>query len=322
MLLITLLKAIGVEATEVLVQTRHTGEPALLRSEKAAIPVFDHGIAYLPGKNGAPGTWLDATSPESRLGPLPAMDARTLALFVDQGAPKIVETPASSPDDHGVDAEWTIKLSPSGAGALTAYERHTGDAAFELRMNLKQADARSQWVEQYLASGWFPTMQVKGDIDFKQDLPKGVAALRYGAHSEGFARREGEELAVPIGEASPLTSQLAPLVKRTLPVVLPPNLAPGHASHTITIVAPQGYTFADLPPGGDEAGGEFGRAHLAFERAPGKDRVIVKRSVVFDLSTIPLDKYPKWRGWLQRVDGLMHQMVRLVPDRKTEKTEK
>jgi len=59
----------GIEATEVLVQTRYTAEPSLLRSEKAAIPVFDHGIAYLPGKNGAPGIWLDATSPESRLGP-------------------------------------------------------------------------------------------------------------------------------------------------------------------------------------------------------------------------------------------------------------
>jgi hypothetical protein len=314
MLLITLLRAIGIEATEVLVQTRYTGQPSLLRSEKAAIPIFDHGIAYLPGKNGAPGTWLDATSPESRLGPLPSMDARTLALFVNEGPPKIIETPASSPDDHGVDADWTITLSPSGAGELTASERHTGDAAFELRMNLKQADARSQWVEQRLASGWFPTVQVKGQVDFKPDLPKGVARLRYGAQSDGFARREGEELAVPTAEASTLTSQLAPLVKRTLPVVLPPNLAPGHETHTITVVAPPRYTFGDLPPGGDEPGGEFGKAHLEFARVTGKNAVIVKRSVVFDLSSIPVEKYEKWRSWLQRVDGLMHRMVRLVPD--------
>ena len=316
MLLITLLKASGIEATEVLVQTRYTGEPSLLRSEKAAIPVFDHGIAYLPGKKGEPGIWLDATSPESRLGPLPSMDARTVALFIDEGAAKIIDTPASSPDDHGVDATWTIKLSPSGAGDLVATERHTGDAAFELRMNLKQADARSQWVEQYLASGWFPTVQVQGDVAFKPDLPHGVATLGYGAHSEGLARREGEELAVPVAETATLTSQLAPLVKRTLPVVLPPRLAPGHETRAITIVAPAGFAFADLPPGGDEPGGEFGKAHLEFARAAGKNAVIVKRSVVFDMSTIPVEKYAKWRGWLQRVDGLMHRMVRLVPDGK------
>lgn len=321
MLLITLLKASGIEATEVLVQTRYTAQPSLLRSEKAAIPVFDHGIAYLPGKNGEPGIWLDATSPESRLGPLPSMDARTVALFIDQGEAKIIDTPASSPDDHGVDATWTIKLSPSGAGDLVAEERHTGDAAFELRMNLKQADARSQWVEQYLASGWFPTVQVQGDVAFKPDLPRGVATLGYGAHSEGLARREGEELAVPVAETSTLTSQLAPLVKRTLPVVLPPRLAPGHETRAITIFAPPGFTFADLPPGGDEPGGEFGRAHLEFAKVGGKNAVVVKRSVVFDMSTIPVEKYAKWRGWLQRVDGLMHRMVRLVPDGKAPKVE-
>jgi hypothetical protein len=321
MLLITLLKASGIDATEVLVQTRYTAEPSLLRSEKAAIPVFDHGIAYLPGKKGEPGIWLDATSPESRLGPLPSMDARTVALFIDEGPAKIIDTPASSPDDHGVDATWTIKLSPSGAGDLVATERHTGDAAFELRMNLKQADARSQWVEQYLASGWFPTVQVQGDVAFKPDLPRGVATLGYGAHSEGLARREGEELAVPVAETATLTSQLAPLVKRTLPVVLPPRLAPGHETRAITIVAPPGFVFADLPPGGDEPGGEFGKAHLEFARAAGKNAVVVKRSVVFDMSTIPVEKYAKWRGWLQRVDGLMHRMVRLVPDGKAAKPE-
>ena len=154
------------------------------------------------------------------------------------------------------------------------------------------------------------------EIAFKPDLAKGVATLSYGAHSDGFARREGQELAVPIAEASTITSQLAPLVKRTLPVVLPPRLAPGHETRTFTIVAPPGYSFADLPPNGDVAGGEFGRAHLEFARVPGKNAVVVKRSLVFDLSTIPVDKYLKWRGWLQGVDGLMHRTVRLVPSPK------
>jgi hypothetical protein len=316
MLLITLLKAIGIQANEVLVQTRYTAQPSLLRAEKAAIPLFDHGIAYLPGEKGKPGIWLDATSPESRLGPLPSMDARTVAFFIDEGPAKVIDTPASSPDEHGVDASWTITLSPSGAGDLTAEERHSGDAAFELRMNLKQPDARAQWVEQYLASGWFTTVQVTGDIDFKPDLPKGIAVLKYGAHSEGLARREGNELAIPIAESSTITSQLAPLVKRTLPVVLPPRLAPGHETRTITIVAPPGYSFAELPPNGDVSGGEFGKARLEFKKAAGKNAVVVKRSVVFDLATIPVDKYAKWRDWLQRIDGLMHRTVRLVPEEK------
>lgn len=313
MLLITLLKSIGIEATEVLVQTRYTAQPSLLRSEVAAIPVFDHGIAYLPGAGGAPGLWLDATSPQSRLGPLPAMDARTLALFVDEGPPKIVETPASSPADHGVDAEWTIALLPSGAGDLSAKERHIGDAAFELRSNLAEADARAQWVEQYLAYGWFPTVDVKPKVAFQADLPHGAATLEYEARSEGLARREGAELSVPLSGASTMTSQLAPLVKRTLPVMLPPSFAPRHHNRTITITAPPGYTFAELPPGGDENGGAFGRAAISFAKVPGKNAVVVKERVILDQSTIPVAQYAAWRGWLQRVDGLLHRMVRLVP---------
>ncbi|WP_437598831.1 transglutaminase-like domain-containing protein [Sorangium sp. So ce590] len=313
MLLITLLKSIGVEATEVLVQTRYTGQPSLLRSEVAAIPVFDHGIAYLPGTGGAPGLWLDATSPQSRLGPLPAMDARTLALFVDDGPPKIVETPASSPADHGVDAAWTIALLPSGAGELVAKERHIGDAAFELRSNLAEADARAQWVEQYLAYGWFPTVDVKPKVAFQADLAHGAASLEYEARSEGLARREGAELAVPLSGTSTMTSQLAPLVKRTLPVVLPPSIAPRHHNRTITIVAPAGYAFAELPPGGDEDGGEFGRATISFTKVPGKNAVVVKERVIIDRSTLPVAQYAAWRSWLQRVDGLLHRMVRLVP---------
>ncbi len=316
MLLITLLKAIGIEATEVLVQTRYTAEPSLLRSKKVAVPVFDHGIAYLPGQNGKPGIWLDATSPESRLGPLPSMDSRALAFFIDRGPPEIIETPASSPEEHGLDAAWTITLSPSGAGDLEAEETHSGDSAFELRTALKQPDTRGQWVEQYLAAGWFPTVELRGDVDFTPDLPKGRAILGYGARSEGIARREGNELVVSIAEASTLTSQLAPLVKRTLPVVLPPRLAPGHDTRVITIAPPDGYTFAELPPNGEEQGGEFGKARVEFKKVNGKNAVTVTRTVLFDMSTIPVDKYTAWRGFLQRTDALMHRVVRLVPDEK------
>ncbi|MBK8253314.1 MAG: transglutaminase domain-containing protein [Polyangiaceae bacterium] len=318
MLLITLLKSIGIEATEVLVQTRYTAEPTLLRSQKVAIPAFDHGIAYLPGEKGKPGLWLDATSPESRLGPLPSMDARAVALFVDEGEAKIIDTPASAPEDHGIDATWAIKLSPSGAGELIATENHSGDTAFELRTALKQPDARQQWVEGYLSNGFFPTVVVDPEVGFKSDLPNGVVTLKYSAKSDGFARREGGELAVPLSETQTLTSQLAALPKRKLPVALSSYLAPGHQTREITITAPAGFVFAELPPGGEENGGEFGKAKLTFKKGKTKDSVIVTRSVAFDMSIVPVDKYEKWRAWLQRVDRLMHQTVRLLPTPQTD----
>ena len=86
MLLITLLRSVGIEAQEVMVQTRMTGQPSVLLSKNAAVPMFDHGIAFLPGPGG--GQYLDATSPQSRLGPIPSMDARAVALRMDTGRPR------------------------------------------------------------------------------------------------------------------------------------------------------------------------------------------------------------------------------------------
>jgi hypothetical protein len=67
-----------------------------------------------------------------------------------------------------------------------------------------------------------------------------------------------------------------------------------------------------LPTGGDENGGEFGRAHLELTKDPREPRtLVVRRTVVFDQHLISAAKYPAWRAWLQRVDRLMHKEVRL-----------
>ncbi len=310
-LLITLLRAVGIEAQEVMVQTRLTGQPSVVLAKNAAVPMFDHGIAFLPGPNG--GTYLDATSPQSRLGPIPSMDARAVALRMDGGPAEIVRLPASSPDDHGADVNWTIALHADGSGDLVGEEKHIGDGAFWLRTYLSQPDARVQYVEDNLVSGWFPTVEVDKNVEFKGELAKGQAWVKYKAHSEGLARHEQGELFLPISPSATLASQLAPLTKRTMPVSLPPHFAPSHNVRTIRVVAPQGFHWSDFPPGGDENGGEFGRAHLEFARDPKDPRaVIIKRSVVFDQSLIPVDKYATWRAWIQRVDALMHKGVRLV----------
>jgi hypothetical protein len=309
-LLITLLRAVGIEAQEVMVQTRYTNQPSLVMAKNAVIPMFDHGIAFLPGPNG--GTYLDATSPQSRLGPLPSMDARAIAFRMDSG--DIVRLPATSPDDHGANVTWTITMHPDGSGDLVGEERHIGDGAFMLRSYLTQADARVNYVENNLVGGWFPTVEVDKAIDFKGDLAHGQAWVKYKAHSDGLARHEQGELVVPIAQSQTLASQIAPLVTRTLPVSLPPHFAPSHETRTIRVIAPAGFHWGEMPPGGDENGGDFGRAHLEIARDPKDARaVVITRTVVFNMDLIPVDKYGAWRAWVQRVDALMHKGVRLLP---------
>jgi tetratricopeptide (TPR) repeat protein len=312
LLLITLLKACGIDADEVMVQTRLTGEPSILRAQGAAVPIFDHGIAHLSGPGG--GTYLDATSPQSRLGPLPSMDARAVALRMT-GPAAIVELPASSPNDHGVDASWTITLGADGSADIEGQDRASGDDAFWMRTYLTEPGARAQWMEDHLVGTWFTTVQVDKKVDFDGSLPHGGALVKWRARSTGLARKEGAELVLALSPVQTLASRLAPLVKRTLPVWLPPHVAPREELHTFRVVAPKGWTFEALPQGGEAPGGPFGRASLDLSRDPKNPKVVVvKRSVVVDQSVVGVDEYPKWRAWVQRVDALMHKTVRLVPD--------
>jgi hypothetical protein len=58
-------------------------------------------------------------------------------------------------------------------------------------------------------------------------------------------------------------------------------------------------------------GGEFGRASLEVTRDAHDPRLlVVKRKMTLDLHVIPVEKYPAWRAFLQRVDALMHRTVR------------
>ena len=164
-----------------------------------------------------------------------------------------------------------------------------------------------------MLAGWFPSIAVDKQVDFKGDLPQGRAWVKYRAHSDALARHEQGDLVIALSQSSTLASELAPLVRRTLPVWLPSDRAPSHVSRTIRVTAPPGFHWAGLPPGGDEDGGTFGRAHFEVAKDPKDVRsIVVKESLLFNDSIIPETKYTAWRAWLQRTDSLLHKSVRLV----------
>lgn len=312
-LLITLLRAVGIEANLVLIQTRHTSRPALLGSVKAAVPFFDHGIAFLPGEGGGAGVWLDATSPNSRLGPLSSMDARAPVLFIDRGPPVIQPSPSGAASENGLSIEWTLALDADGNAELTADELAIGDQAYFRRGRLTAPDTRQQGVEDFLID-YFPTVQVYPSIEFAPELQQGAARLHYRARMESLARQQDRSLVVPISSNQTMTAAYAPLLQRTLPVVVPSRLAPSQDEQHIRIIAPAGFRPGVLPVGGTEDGGEFGSASLQIGVDPADPRsVVLTRKLTIDKSIIPADQYKAWRGFLQRVDALHRRSIRFVP---------
>jgi transglutaminase-like putative cysteine protease/tetratricopeptide (TPR) repeat protein len=309
LLLITLLRAVGVTAQEVLVQTRLTDQPSILRADGAAVPLFDHGIAFLPGENG--GLYLDATSPKSRLGPLPAMDAGASALRMD-GPAEILRLPRGRQADHGLDSRWTLNVHSDGSAELAGEEHGSGDDAFWMRTYLTEPGARASWVEETLAGTWFTGIDVDKKVDFQGDLPQGDAVMRWRAKSRALAQRDGKELVINLSPSQPMAAQLAPQLHRELPVWLPPRIAPRQESRTVRVTIPPGWTLESLPPAGDEDGGSFGRAHFdAAKDSNDPNVIVVHRSIAIDLDRIEVKNYGAWRFWLQRVDALMHKSLRL-----------
>ncbi|MBM4357965.1 MAG: hypothetical protein FJ096_07625 [Deltaproteobacteria bacterium] len=311
-LLIGLLRAVDIEATEVLIQTRMTGQPRILLESKIAVPMFDHGIVYLAdGKGG--GRYLDATSPQSRLGTTPSMDARAAAVLVQDGAVSVLATPPSSPEEHGIDARWTLEVAADGSAKVAATEHHVGDAAFVLRTNLGQVDARAQWVELNLVARSLPSAKLEGEVGFDGSLPNGAARVEYRAFSQRLARKEGLDLVLALAPPTPLTMQLAPLHERTLPVQLPANLAPSHHDVHVEVVVPAGYRVAAVPPDDSFVEPSLGSAKQTFRASPDGRRLSLERSVRFDASHIQPDRYQAWRAWLRDVDRMLRRTVRLVP---------
>ncbi|MBW2529427.1 MAG: hypothetical protein JRI23_34945, partial [Deltaproteobacteria bacterium] len=336
MLLISLLRAVGIDAVEVLIQTRLVSQPGILQSPRVAIPMFDHGIIYLPAQQGRPGRFLDATNPQSRLGPPVSMDSGGMALLVPppeaagvklelpeaargpRGEARVMRTPGAAAVDHGVEATWTLSISSEGEGALRAEEQHVGDAALLLRTHLRQPDARAQWIEQHLLAGWLPTVEMEPDVDFEGDLPGGRARLGYRARSRLLARREGPDLVVHIAPPMPLTARLAPQPTRSLPVVLPPQVAPRHNDLTVRLEAPRTHRFAALPPDRVVDGGELGKARQSFALAPtrgsgGGEVLVLTRQIALEKWAIDPPDYARWRAFLQQIDRLLQHGVRLVP---------
>jgi hypothetical protein len=149
------------------------------------------------------------------------------------------------------------------------------------------------------------------DVTFDGELPGGQARVGFRATSRSLARREGTDLIVAVAPSTPVAMQLAPLRKRTLPVELPPQVAPQYRRMIVEMIAPSSHQFTALPPDALEDGGTFGKASLTLTRSNDGRKVTMTRDVALAQSLISVAEYPAWRAWLQRIDALLLRSVRL-----------
>src|SRR4029077_19631972 len=117
-LIVTMLGALGIKATPVIVRSGNKGD---IETSPASLAPFDHMIAYVPALD----LYLDGTAEYTGPLELPAMDRGALALQINEGAAKLVHLPdppaSASVSSHRIDAtlagdgnallDWRVEVS-------------------------------------------------------------------------------------------------------------------------------------------------------------------------------------------------------------------
>ncbi len=292
-LIVTMLGALGIKATPVIVRTDQKGD---IEASPASLAPFDHMIAYVPSLD----LYLDGTAEYSGSLELPAMDRGAMALQVNEGAAKLVHLP-DPPASASVNGNrFEASVAADGSAELDWHVDVSGVEASEWRARFHAEATRKHRVQEAISS-FLPGGEVisvdAGNLD---NLEENVAMRIRGKVSQ-FARPDGDTLSVPLGRKEHMVRDYAPLATRTLGVRLPARWT---EQDEWLIRLPTGAKARTVPPAA-RGSGPFGAYALDVESTG--NALHVKTTVTFSQSRIAAADYPAFRAWCEEVDRALGQ---------------
>lgn len=171
-LLVTMLRAAGIPAYVALL---NAGSRLDVPTDLPGMGLFDHAIAYVPGKPGlVPDLWIDATDPWARLGQLPASDQGRHALIARPETTALTLTPESSSKDNVLLEMRTFTLAENGPASIVEVTRPSGVFEGEFRSyyaDKPDKDTR-EGLSNYVKSQYISEKLTKVDRTDPADLSK------------------------------------------------------------------------------------------------------------------------------------------------------
>jgi tetratricopeptide (TPR) repeat protein len=287
-LIVTMLSALGIKATPVVVRTRFKGD---IETSPASLAPFDHMIAYVPSLD----LYLDGTAEYSGSVELPAMDRGALAFQVNEGTPKLVHLPDPPATDSMSAHQLEATLAPDGAAQIDWRSEVTGYQAPEWRVRFHAEATRKQRAQQLLAAdmpGGEVTAVETGNLE---DVEQKVT-MRVRGKVPSFARAEADGLAVPLGLKEHMVRDYAPLASRKLDVNL---VVQWTAEDEWTVHLPPGAKVKALPAP-SKGSSPFGSYEVAVENAGSTLRV--KTRITMSKPRVAPAEYAAFRAWCEEVD--------------------
>lgn len=294
-LIVTMLRELGIPSTIVIVRTQQKGG---FETEPASLAPFDHAIAYVPSLD----WYLDGTAEFTGSNELPAMDRGALAIQINEGKPKLVHLPeptatetvaqkkieATVAADGSAQVDWTVRIA--GANASSWRQRYHAKATQKARVQEDLATELPGLDVQSVASNDLDDIEQPVDIKAK-------------AKASGFAKRDGETRAIPVGAREFLVRAYAPLQQRRQDVRIQ---ALSTQENETVLKLPQGAKIGDVPRASE---GKSPYGTFKVESDVNGTTVRVKTTVALLRSRIPAAEYPAFRAFCEQADRALGQTL-------------
>lgn len=312
-LLVTLLRAVGVDAEMVLLRTRRGGHIA---DKPASLAVFDHAIAYVPALD----LYLDGTAEFSGLTELPSEDQDVMALRVTAKGATLVQTPELADASNQARRRWAVDLETDGSARITEDLTVTGQAAHEWREHYQTEGERREryakvWNGRYAGS---VLNAIEMNVDDRNQPVAVHAVVRVPRLGErraspqppnegagpGLDSARSYEMALPLSSReADFTSSYARLGKRQWPLVLG---YPWHHEEDVIYHLPEGARVIRAPAT-RTISSRFGEFALSLDQHG--SGVEISTALVVRKTRIEPAEYPAFRAFLRDIDALLSERL-------------
>ncbi len=298
-LIVSMLRVAGIPANMVLVRTSMRGA---FPSDPASLAPFDHAIAYVPSMD----LYLDGTAQFTGSRELPAFDRGALALVVGENGSRLVNLPEPPAEETRRSRQLEATLAPNGSASLDMRIETTGAFAPQWRDRYHSPQTRRDRLGHDIASD-LPGFEINPgptgiETSDLEDIEK-PASVHVRGRAPQFARREGDDLSVPVAPGERFVASLATQSQRKLDIKL------RYASvldDTWTVRIPQGLVAKSLPAP-TSGSTPFGSYEVTVER---KDNTVsVHAKVAFRKTRITPAEYPAFLAFCEQADRALAQRL-------------
>ena len=317
-LLISMLNKIGLRGYPALVGTRGDVEadpaaptlatfdhmivalpvPASLRSAVAKFPAYDPGNQIL---------WVDPTSETDPLGQLPEMDQGVFALIAYPERGDLQRIPEAPPERNGSEYAVDVHLQRDGTGVADVEAKYFGasnsrrHSFYRGRSQSEILKAFEERVTRYVSQASFRKASISGTDDNGQQVAEkftfgGNFATASSGDSWFFQPLILSGIAVPEVPSRP----------RQLPLDVG---VPYHVKCEYRLELPVGMRIERLPDK-TSVKSEFGE--ISIEYSMSGDVLAATQAVSFAQSSIPPDKYPDFRDFVNTYIRATRQRLRVI----------